>query len=140
MDNCLYTVGVRFEWDLPKARANLLVHGVSFAEAVTVLEDDSALTRDDPDDIDERRFVSLGLSTRVRNYGNVCWWAPRMIQSARFPILVVATVIRLVRPTSPSGAGGAALSALSLLLDDGWHRLRRRFAHPGPPRSAHTLP
>jgi hypothetical protein len=35
---------------------------VSFAEAATVLEDDFALTRDDPDDIDERRFVSLGLS------------------------------------------------------------------------------
>jgi uncharacterized DUF497 family protein len=35
---------------------------VSFAEAATVLEDDFALTRDDPDNIDERRFVTLGLS------------------------------------------------------------------------------
>jgi len=43
-------------------------------------------------------------------------------------------------PTSPPGTGGAALSVLSLLLDDDLHRLRRRFAHPGPPRSAHTLP
>jgi len=62
VDNCLYTISVRFEWDLPKARANLRVHGVSFAEAATVLEDNFALTRDDPDDVDEQRFVSLGLS------------------------------------------------------------------------------
>jgi len=61
-DNCLYTVGVRFEWDLRKARANLHVHGVSFVEAATVLEDDFALTRNDPDAVEEQRFVSLGLS------------------------------------------------------------------------------
>ena len=36
---------MRFEWDPPKAEANLRTHGVSFAEAVTVLEDDFALTR-----------------------------------------------------------------------------------------------
>jgi YgiT-type zinc finger domain-containing protein len=40
---------VRFSWDPPKARANLAEHGVSFAEAVTVLDDDQALTREDPD-------------------------------------------------------------------------------------------
>jgi uncharacterized DUF497 family protein len=61
-DKCLYTDSVRFAWDLPKARANLRVHRVSFAEAATVLEDDFALTRDDPDNIDERRFVTLGFS------------------------------------------------------------------------------
>jgi len=36
---------VRFEWYPQKAEANLGTHGVSFAEAVTVLEDDFALTR-----------------------------------------------------------------------------------------------
>lgn len=61
-DKCLYTYHVKFEWDLPKARANLRVHGVSFAEATTVLEDDFALTRRDPDIVDEPRFVTLGLS------------------------------------------------------------------------------
>jgi uncharacterized DUF497 family protein len=61
-DKCLYTSAVRFEWDLPKARANLRAHGVSFAEAATVLQDDFALTRDDPDAVGEPRFVSLGLS------------------------------------------------------------------------------
>lgn len=53
---------MRFEWDPPKAEANLRTHGVSFAEAVTVLEDDFALTREDPDAADEPRFVTLGLS------------------------------------------------------------------------------
>ena len=60
----VYTlVHVRFEWDPPKAEANLRTHGVGFAEAVTVLEDDLALTREDPDATDESRFVTLGLSS-----------------------------------------------------------------------------
>jgi uncharacterized DUF497 family protein len=58
---------VRFEWDPPKAEANLRTHRVSFAEAVTVLEDDFALTREDPDAAGERRFVTMGLS----NQGNL---------------------------------------------------------------------
>ncbi len=58
---------MRFEWDPRKAVANLRTHRVSFAEAVTVLEDDFALTREDPDAVDEERFVTLGLS----NLGNL---------------------------------------------------------------------
>jgi len=54
---------VRVEWDPPKAEANLRAHGVSFAEAMTVLEDDFALTREDSDAAEER-FVTLGLSDR----------------------------------------------------------------------------
>ena len=61
-DNCTYTRRVRFEWDPAKADANLRAHGVRFAEAVTLLEDDFALTREDPDAVDESRFVTLGLS------------------------------------------------------------------------------
>ncbi len=53
---------MRNEWDPTKAEANLAQHGVSFAEAVTVLEDDFALTREDPDSEDEQRFVTLGIS------------------------------------------------------------------------------
>ena len=49
-------------WDPNKAVANLRDHGVSFAEAATVLTDDYALTREDPDSIDEQRFVTLGIS------------------------------------------------------------------------------
>ena len=58
---------MRFEWDPPKAEANLRAHGVSFAEALTVLEDDFALTREDPAAVEEPRFVTLGLS----NLGNL---------------------------------------------------------------------
>jgi uncharacterized DUF497 family protein len=53
---------VRVEWNPRKAEANLRVHGVSFAEAVTALEDDFALSREDPDAVEEPRFVTLGLS------------------------------------------------------------------------------
>ena len=44
---------MNIEWDAAKAAAkaaaNVKVHGVSFAEAATVLTDDFALTREDPD-------------------------------------------------------------------------------------------
>jgi uncharacterized DUF497 family protein len=62
-DNCPYDEEVRFEWDSRKAAANLRTHRVSFAEAVTVLEDDFALTRDNPEASGEERFVTLGLSS-----------------------------------------------------------------------------
>lgn len=61
-DNRLYTQQVRIEWDPPKARANLHAHGISFTEAATVLDDDFALTREDPGADDEPRFVTLGRS------------------------------------------------------------------------------
>ncbi len=48
--------------DPKKAEANIREHGVSFSEAATVLTDDYALTREDPDAVGEQRFVSLGLS------------------------------------------------------------------------------
>ncbi|MBI1996921.1 MAG: BrnT family toxin [Deltaproteobacteria bacterium] len=43
---------MRFEWDPAKAAANLRTHRVSFSEAVTVLEDEFALTREDPDAVE----------------------------------------------------------------------------------------
>ena len=61
-DNCPYIWFVRFEWDPAKAQANELAHGVRFTEAVTVLDDDFALTREDPDSTGEQRFVTLGMS------------------------------------------------------------------------------
>lgn len=57
---------VRFEWDPRKAEANLRSHDVSFAEAVTVLEDAFALTQEDPDAVEEQRFVTLGLSDQAK--------------------------------------------------------------------------
>ena len=54
---------MRYVWDPAKAEANLTEHGVSFADAATVLEDDFALTREDPDSEGEQRFVTLGMSS-----------------------------------------------------------------------------
>jgi hypothetical protein len=56
---------VRFEWDEPKADANLRAHAIDFAEAVTVLDDAFAITHEDPDAVGEQRFVTLGLSDRA---------------------------------------------------------------------------
>jgi len=54
---------VRFEWDVRKAAANLRKHKVSFTEAVSVFYDPLSATGDDPDhSIDERRFVTFGIS------------------------------------------------------------------------------
>ncbi len=51
---------VEFEWDEAKAAANLRKHGVDFADAVLVFEDDLALTMEDPDFDQEARFITLG--------------------------------------------------------------------------------
>lgn len=48
-----------YEWDAEKARANLRKHGVDFADAATVLDDEMAITIRD-DDPDEDRFVTVG--------------------------------------------------------------------------------
>lgn len=56
-----------FEWDDAKAESNRLKHGVGFDEAQTAFLDDMALVFDDPDHgIDERRFLLLGMSARLR--------------------------------------------------------------------------
>jgi uncharacterized DUF497 family protein len=52
-------VPVAYEWDPEKAAANYRKHGIRFADAVGVLEDDDALTIED-DSTDEKRFKTLG--------------------------------------------------------------------------------
>src|SRR5438128_9784226 len=64
---------MQYEWDPAKAEANLAAHDVSFTEAVTVLEDDFALTREDPDSEGEQRFVTLGM----RSFAHVLVVKPR---------------------------------------------------------------
>ena len=58
---------MQYEWYPVKAEANITAHGVSFTEAMTVLEDEFALRREDPDSIGEQRFVTLGMSS----FGNL---------------------------------------------------------------------
>jgi uncharacterized protein len=51
---------VSFEWDEEKRRQNLRKHAVEFADAVSALEDEQALTFPDDDSDEEDRFVTLG--------------------------------------------------------------------------------
>lgn len=56
-----------FEWDPAKAEANFKKHGVRFAEAEAVFEDDWALTINDAEsDPIEQRFVSIGSGVKGR--------------------------------------------------------------------------
>ena len=52
---------MRFEWDEKKATKNLMKHGVSFEEAVTVFGDPLSDTFPDPEhSVDEDRFIIIG--------------------------------------------------------------------------------
>jgi uncharacterized DUF497 family protein len=51
---------MRYEWDPEKSAANLRKHGIGFANAVAVFEDECALTREDTHATEEHRFVTLG--------------------------------------------------------------------------------
>lgn len=56
-----------FQWDIQKDKVNVCKHGVSFADAVAVLEDEYAITITDEDsDPAEQRFVTLGMDTLAR--------------------------------------------------------------------------
>jgi len=52
---------MNYTWDPRKAASNFEKHGVYFADAVGVLEDEQALSREDPADYEEERFVSVGM-------------------------------------------------------------------------------
>ncbi len=52
---------MEYEWDPKKARSNFRKHGIHFADAVTALEDDCALTIRDPAFEEEERWITLGI-------------------------------------------------------------------------------
>ncbi len=58
----------RFVWDIPKAKANLKAHGVSFDEAQTCFYDQNGREFYDPDhsELEEDRFLFLGISGKLR--------------------------------------------------------------------------
>ena len=62
------------EWDPRKARLNARKHGVQFADAVAVLEDEHALTMRDPFAHEEERWVTLGLDALGRVLVVVYTW------------------------------------------------------------------
>ena len=55
-----------YEWDAAKARVNYAKHGVHFADATAVLEDDFALTMRDPYSQEEERWITMGEDTLGR--------------------------------------------------------------------------
>jgi uncharacterized protein len=58
---------MRFEWDTEKAAENLRKHRVSFDEAATAFFDELSMTVPDPDhSVGERRFITMGASSRGR--------------------------------------------------------------------------
>jgi len=65
---------VGYEWDPAKARANFAKHGVRFADAVTALEDDLALTMRDPASDEEERWITLGRNSLGRLIVVVYTW------------------------------------------------------------------
>lgn len=48
-----------FEWDERKARINLAKHGIDFADAVTVLNDDLAIVIPDDHPSEDRFWLSV---------------------------------------------------------------------------------
>lgn len=51
---------MNYEWDPGKARSNHKKHGVRFADAVGVFEDENAITIPDEDDREDR-FITIGM-------------------------------------------------------------------------------
>ncbi len=73
------------KWDPEKAAANLRKHGIDFADAATVLNDERALTVAD-EDPDEERFVTLGVDVLGRLLVVAYTWRgeePRLISARR---------------------------------------------------------
>jgi len=69
----------RLNWDPAKARANLRKHGIRFADAVSALEDDQAITvRDESDD--EERWVTIGMDCMARILVVVYTWRGEQIR------------------------------------------------------------
>ena len=60
--------GLKFSWDLAKAKSNLEKHGISFEEAATIFADTLAITILDPDhgEGEEIREITIGQTARCR--------------------------------------------------------------------------
>lgn len=75
-----------YEWDAAKARVNYAKHGVHFADATAVLEDDFALTMRDPYSQEEERWITMGEDTLGRILVVVYAWhgdSVRLISARR---------------------------------------------------------
>jgi hypothetical protein len=68
-----------YQWDDNKAKSNLKKHRVDFADAVTVFNDDLAITIED-DNPDEERFVTIGMDALGRILVVVYTWRGESIR------------------------------------------------------------
>jgi len=64
---------MEIKWDSKKAISNLKKHGIDFADAVTVLEDERAITISE-DYPDEERFITIGMDSLGRILVIVYTW------------------------------------------------------------------
>ena len=71
---------MKVEWDPAKAHRNREKHGVAFADAAGVLEDDLAITIVDPFASAERRWVTVGLDPLGRLLVVVYSWRGDVIR------------------------------------------------------------
>lgn len=70
---------MEIEWDSKKAISNLKKYGVDFADAVTVLEDERAITLSE-DFPDEERFITIGMDSFNRILVVVYTWRGNRIR------------------------------------------------------------
>ena len=81
---CAYVVhilrSVSFEWDEEKRRQNVRKHAVEFADALSALEDENALTAPDEDSDEEDRLVTLGADLFGRILVVVYTWRDETIR------------------------------------------------------------
>jgi hypothetical protein len=70
---------VEFEWDNGKALSNLKKHGVNFADAVHVLEDEMAITIVDDYPFEER-FITVGIDSLSRVLVVIYTWRKNRIR------------------------------------------------------------
>ena len=70
---------MQYEWDSKKAISNLKKHGIDFADAVIVLEDERAITI--PGDYpDEERFITVGIDSFGRILVVIHTWRENRIR------------------------------------------------------------
>jgi uncharacterized DUF497 family protein len=70
---------VEIEWDIKKSISNLKKHGIDFADAVSVFEDERAVTI--PDEYpNEERFVTIGMDAFSRILVIIYTWRRNRIR------------------------------------------------------------
>jgi uncharacterized protein len=70
---CTHNRRISYQWDPDKANLNRINHGVDFADAVSVLEDDRAITVEDQR-YEEERFITIGIDAIGRILVVVYTW------------------------------------------------------------------